>query len=376
MNHRERFLKTLQFQPVDRVPLMEIGVWQQTNDRWEVEGMPPGAIQGGNLIQGNTYFGLEGIEVVHIDFLSARPAYEERTLQEDERYAVFVDSIGRTRKALKEGTLRGQRMCMDTYIAFPVHDRASFREHRRRYEGPYAERYPANWEALKARVANTDKPLHLLDPMAGTLGFYSMLRNWMGTEGLSYLLYDDPGLVYDCLEFLTDYAIGLLTKACQEIRFDFYYVHEDMSGKGGPLVSPRTFRELFLPFYKRFIAFLRGHGLQTILVDTDGDFGALIPAFLEAGVDGFGPIEVAAGMDPLALRKQYGRSLCMVGGVDKRQIAAGRSAIETEVYERIAPLIGQGGFIPTVDHAVPPDVSFQDFSYYLDLKRKVILGQG
>ena len=109
------------------------------------------------------------------------------------------------------------------------------------------------------------------------------------------------------------------------------------------------------------------------MVDTDGNFEALIPLFLEAGVDGFWPLEVASGMDPVILRKKYGKSFSISGGVDKRVIAAGKKEINIEL-KRLTPVIEEGGFIPTLDHAAPPDIPFQNFMYYLDLKRKIIFG--
>jgi uroporphyrinogen decarboxylase len=173
------------------------------------------------------------------------------------------------------------------------------------------------------------------------------------------------------VEFLLEYAIRLFSRALREVKFDFYYIHEDMAGKGGPLMGPQLFREFLLPCYTQFIAFLKSQGVEIVLVDTDGDFTALIPIFLEAGVDGFGPIEIAADMDPQQLRRQYGAAFCMVGGVDKRAIAGGKTSIDNEI-NKITPLIRQGGFIPTIDHAVPPDVSYANFCYYLKEKRRVI----
>jgi uroporphyrinogen decarboxylase len=372
MTPKQRFMNCLTFQPVDHVPVMEICLWQQTHDRWIQEGMP--ANVNSAFMLGCDYFGLEGYATVQIDAIGPRPPLPDQVLAEDEESVIFTDGFGRTRKALKTGTVRGQRMSMDTYIDFPVKDRASWRAYRRRYEGPQAERYPTDWESRKQAALASDKPLTLLDPLSGTFGYYSMLRNWMGTEGLSYLLYDDPALVQECLEFLSDFAIALLTRAVKDIRFDFYYVHEDMSYKNGPLVSPDMFQRFFLPEYKKLVGFLKANGLQVVLVDTDGNHEALIPLFLEAGIDGFGPIERAADMDPVKLRRQYGKRIAMVGGIDKRAIARGRKAIEAEIDRTIRPIVDEGGFIPTIDHAIPPDVSLADFRYYLDLKRKALGG--
>ena len=373
MTEKQRFVDTLMFRPVDRVPVMEICVWGQTRERWVKEGMPEGT-DTGFMHGGSDYFGLEGYETIHINATGPRPAVEEKTIEETDEHLLFTDGMGRTRRALKRGTVGGTRMSMDTYIDFPVKDRKTFAEFRKRYESSSEGRYPDDWEEAKKTAAETERPLTLMNPLSGTFGYYSMLRNWMGTEGVSYLLYDDPALVEECLEFLTEYALKLLEKAVREVQFDFYYIHEDMSYKNGPLVSPKTFKELFLPQYIRFIDFLKSSGIELVLVDTDGNHEALIPLFLEAGVNGFGPIERASDMDPVELRKEYGESFAMVGGIDKREIAKGRKAIDEAVNSTILPILDQGGFIPTIDHSIPPDVSLDDFRYYLELKKKAIFG--
>ena len=79
-------------------------------------------------------------------------------------------------------------------------------------------------------------------------------------------------------------------------------------------------------------------------------------------------------MDPVRIRNTYGRSLCILGGVDKREIAKGRKAIDAELARSVAPIIDQGGYVPMIDHAVHPDVSLDDFKYYLDAKRKILEG--
>lgn len=371
MTPKERFLNTLQFQPVDRVPFMEIALWEHTRERWEQEGMPAGISP--SLMMGCDFFGLEGYAAVDLN-IAPLPPFEARILQEDKRQKIFIDEWGRTRRALKEGTVHGMRQSMDQYLGFAVRDSATLADMRRRYAGDPAERYPADWTTEVARLRSTDQPLTLLNPLSGTFGYYSMLRNWIGTERLSYLFYDDPALIHEALESLTEFALKLFVRAVQDLSFDFYIIHEDMAGKGGPLLGPKLFRTFLAPHYRRLIGFLKGHGVKLILVDTDGNFEALIPEFLEAGVDGFCPLEVAAGMNPVRLRRQYGKSFSMLGGIDKREIAKGPAAIDRQIKEVIRPLIEEGGFIPTIDHSIPPDVSYRNFQYYLDRKRQAILG--
>jgi hypothetical protein len=78
-------------------------------------------------------------------------------------------------------------------------------------------------------------------------------------------------------------------------------------------------------------------------------------------------MEVAAGNDIVALRETYGDRLAFRGGVDKRAIAAGGTVIRREV-ERLRPVVESGGYVPSCDHGVPPDISwaaFQDYALLL-----------
>jgi uroporphyrinogen decarboxylase len=59
--------------------------------------------------------------------------------------------------------------------------------------------------------------------------------------------------------------------------------------------------------------------------------------------------------------------------VDKRILAKGPDAIRRHLAEFI-PLIEEGGFIPTVDHTVPPDISWDNFQHYMDLKKALLSG--
>jgi uroporphyrinogen decarboxylase len=65
----------------------------------------------------------------------------------------------------------------------------------------------------------------------------------------------------------------------------------------------------------------------------------------------------------------------MIGGIDKRVLTAGRDAVKRELKRVIPPLLERGGFIPTIDHSIPPDVGLDSFKHYLEMKWKVIHGK-
>jgi len=99
---------------------------------------------------------------------------------------------------------------------------------------------------------------------------------------------------------------------------------------------------------------------------------ALIPLWLEVGVSGWRPCEIASRCDPVALRRRYGSDLVIQGGIDKRVLARDEDAIEAEVLSKVPWLCLQGGYFPQVDHLLPPDVSLANYTHYSGLIRAVV----
>jgi len=168
------------------------------------------------------------------------------------------------------------------------------------------------------------------------------------------------------VEFNADFLLALIERALGDVQFDYFNFFEDCAGKGGPLFGPEIFRRFFMKPYKRITDRLR-----RIWVDSDGDPEVLVPLWMEAGINCFWPLEQASGMDPVRLRKKFGKDLALCGGLDKRELAKGRDAIDRELHAKIPPLMESGGYIPHVDHAVSPEISYADFMYYMELKRKL-----
>lgn len=369
MTDRERFLRLMAFEPVDRVPNYELALWPQTYERWLSEGLPRDTLYQ-NWFEGEPYFGLDrrGFAPIGIRML---PAFEPEVLEENDRYVVRRNSDGIVTRALKQGTVRGSRASMDQYLAHPVTDRESFRALKRRYDPSAPVRYPQWWDAMVLAWRSRDYPLCLLTN--GSAGLYSQLRSWCGTEGISYLFFDDPALVEEMVEFNVEFIIAVTARARRDIAFDYFNFFEDFAGKGGPLVSPALFRRFLLPGYRRIIDEFRTSGIGSFWLDSDGDPRALIPLMLEAGITCLWPLEIAAEIDPREIRRTYGRALALAGGIDKRELAKDRAAIDREI-ERRRPLVDSGGYLPHVDHAVPPDIPLDNFRYYLERKRRLLLG--
>ncbi|MBT5711356.1 hypothetical protein HOI71_09970, partial [Candidatus Poribacteria bacterium] len=192
-------------------------------------------------------------------------------------------------------------------------------------------------------------------------------------EHLALWYYDQPDLVHDMVNTIADFTLRVNRRALDEIPdIDHAVMWEDMAMKHGPLISPTLFKEFMLEPMKRVTRELNDYGIRLIMVDSDGNLDDLLPLWLEANVNLIYPIERAAGCDAVRYRAEHGKELRMFGGIDKHVLRDGRTRqdIEKEVLA-VAPLVEEGGFSPWVDHAVPPDVPFENFTYYMALVREI-----
>ena len=367
----QRFIDCMEYRTADRRPNHELGVWAQTVVRWRQEA--PEAVKnlGWNWFVQEEAIGLDHREYVPVNY-SFIPGYAYEVLEEDDEIIVARNGNGIVTRALKPGSVGGARMCMDEYIGFPISQPADFADVKRRLVAAAPARYPAD---LAARIEAWKRrsSVLVLGHNCAANGFYWRAREFMGTENLSLAWYDYPDLMHEMMEFYADFIIETSRPVLERIQVDYFCLNEDMSMKSGPLLGPDTYRTFIYPHLKRMVEFFKAHGTRYFAVDTDGDPTVLIPLLMDAGVDIIWPIERASNVSPQEWRRRFGKSLRLWGGVDKRVLALGREAIKAHLREFI-PLIIEGGFIPTVDHTVPPDVSWDNFRTYIDLKQALLCG--
>ncbi len=203
-------------------------------------------------------------------------------------------------------------------------------------------------------------------------GAYGTPRNLFGEEGLAYVYYDDPDLIYEIMRWWVDFYTKIDNTVTKEIEIDYVFMWEDMAFKTGPLISPEMFKTFMSPYYDELIDAFKSAGIDIILVDTDGNAEVLLDLFIDAGVNTMMPFEIAAGMEPVKIRKRLGHKLAMIGGIDKREVARGPEAIKIEVMSKVPQLLEDGGFIPTLDHSTPPDISFDNHRCMTDLLNRPV----
>ncbi|AEE96405.1 uroporphyrinogen decarboxylase family protein [Mahella australiensis] len=349
MNDRERFLAAMRYKPVDRVPYREFGAWPETIERWLSEGYEPN-----NPPISTDYWDWQG------GWFFPNPPFEHKVIEEDERTVLYINHEGILIRERKDNPMSS----MPQFVRFPVETREDFRTFwKERMQPDLAARLGPNWKQKLAAYRQRDYPLVVIADRWG--GFFGPLRNLLGVERLCMLFYDDPAFLEEMMEAEADFMIRMMDQILDYTDVDVFGFWEDMAYKNGPLVSPELFRKFALPRYRRVVDFLHSRGVEFISLDSDGNITKLIPIWLDAGINVLYPFEVQCGMDVLKVRKEYGRDLRMWFGIDKRAAAHGPEAIDAELA-RVAPLIHDGGYVPGPDHSFPPDVSFENYCYFME----------
>jgi hypothetical protein len=203
-------------------------------------------------------------------------------------------------------------------------------------------------------------------------GFFWFPRVLLGIERHLYAFYDQPGLMHRMNDGLAAWMLDTLDAICKIGTPDFMTFGEDMSYNHGPMLGKDLFDEFLAPYYRRVIPEFKRRGIR-VIIDSDGDVSEAVDWFAEAGIEGILPLERQAGVDLGILRKKQ-PEMRFIGHYDKMVMPHGEAAMRAE-FERLLPLMKQGGFIPSVDHQTPPGVSLENYKIYLRLLREyAVLG--
>ena len=338
-------------------------------ERWKEEGMPRDS-NWQKLFDFDDP-GLHALRDLGWCEAAFAPAFEEKVLEDRGEHELAQDFAGR-----KVLYFKGKRSgFMPEYVDHPVKDMKSWEEKVKwRLSPDTPERCTGLDERMKTAKEAAGKGLMISQSL---IGGYMYLRSLIGPADIMYAVYDIPDVIHDCMKTWLKLSDAVIAKHQEHVMLDEIYLAEDICYNHGPLVSPEMIKEFLFPYYQQLVVNTRARQIDKkrhlyVQVDTDGYATPVIPLYMEAiGLDTMSPFEVASGCDVVEIGKQY-PNLCIQGGIDKREMAKGQAAID-KMLERIIPAMRKrGGYIPTCDHGVPAEVSYQDYLYYR--KRCVELG--
>ncbi len=360
---KERIKMLLAGEIPDRVGRAD-APWPETRERWHREGLPEG-------IHPNDYFGMDirmNIKIV--------PSFQfdEKVLEETDQFQTISDADGNVIKYWKGKS--GVPMPLENAIK----DRRDWERLKPRLvanENRFAFGYYGNYfpEYKSGPLADVKAAYDACETLDETFVFvecpdpYEFAMAKMGDENLLMKMATEPDLLTDMWETYVKMIVEsgeILFGA--GMRPDGVFIGGDIAYKNGMLFSPQMYRTLIFPHLKHIIDYFKNEkGLQ-IIYHSDGNPTQAIGLLVEAGIDCLEPLEVNAGMDVRMLAGQWGDKIAFMGNISARTMSGPKEKLEEEVRSKIEAVKSAGArYIIHSDHSVPDTVSFDNFSFMMDL---------
>jgi Uroporphyrinogen decarboxylase (URO-D) len=321
MNSRERFRKTMAYEQPDRVPYFQEGIRKEVLKAWRKQGLPRGA-------KPETMFPCDRRLEIEVD-LEPRPG---------------LSRWPATRKSLEKL--------------------------RQRLDPCDPGRLPDNWSQLAA--CPRDYPeVRMLKIHRGF--FLSLgVMDWKRFLEVMYLLMEAPDVVREAMQIQGEFAAGLASRVLQEMEVDAAVFSEPIGGNDRPLISPRMYEDIVLRSYEPVLDVLRRFAVKTIIFRTYANARLLIPNLLKHGFNCLWACEVdLETMDYRSIRREFGRDLRLIGGIDLDALRHGQDAIRREVIKKVPPLLADGGYVPLADGRIREDVTYPNYVYYRKLLEQI-----
>ncbi len=311
MTPRERILAALRHAETDRVPRGEIwidGLWQE------------------------------------LGYASREEAYVES----GQDWIMLPSHFPQTSHAWKTGIDEWGRIWQDgNYIGGAIDTQDDLRIYSPELD--YAQRLfdPTEIQALKQRY-----PDHCL--VYGThIGPFTAAYMGMGFDRFFLRIYDDPDFIHRLLELRTEWCINLYQQALSQ-GAEVLVLGEDAAHKDRPMISPRLWQELVLPYHHQIVQALN----VPLIWHCDGNVLPLLPAAVQAGFTGVHSLEPLSGIDLRKVKQEYGKDLVLVGNLDVGVLLDDDlQAVRREVDRCLEEGAPGGGYIMATCNSIFPGMN-------------------
>lgn len=321
MNSRERFHTTMQYGVPDRVPYFEEGIRKEVLNAWTKQGLS-------SKSEFARMFPSDKREEIQLE-LDPMPM--------PRKWPASISELGVLRNSLDPSE-------------------------------------PSRWSGDWTRQIQSWRERDFVLMLRVHRGFFLSMgvHNWDRFAEVIRLTVKDPEFVRESMKIQGEFAAQVAERALSEVEIDAAVFTEPIGGNDRPLISPRMYEDLVLPNYERLLNLLKRHRVETIIFRTFANSRLLIPSILKWGFNCLWACEVNIDeMDYRDLRREYGRDLRLIGGIDLDVVHHDKDAIRREIEEKVPPLLAEGGYIPLADGRVREDVPFENYVYYRRLLEKV-----
>jgi uroporphyrinogen-III decarboxylase len=281
-------------------------------------------------------------------------------IEETDEYVISIDQLGRKNKMVKKSST------LAIPLTYPVENMDDWQKVKHVFEY-HPDRIDK--QAIE-KAANLRKQGYLIT--ADIFGAFNVVRMLMGEENCCLAFYTQPELVEDILSTITKTTLKVFEQTLGMIKVDQLQAHEDMAGKSGAMVGPKQISEFFKPYYSKVWELFSSKGTKIFQVDSDGNINSIIDTLLDCGINSAYPMEPAAGMDIVELRKKYGTRLMMAGGIDKHVLRESKEDIRKELEYKMQPLMLQGVMIFGLDHRIPNGTTIENYRFYVQTGREIL----
>jgi uroporphyrinogen-III decarboxylase len=203
-------------------------------------------------------------------------------------------------------------------------------------------------------------------------GGFDIPRELMGEELSCMAYYEQPELMQDIIDTMKDTSLRVLERVTDTLVIDQLSVHEDLAGKAGPMIGPAQIESFIKPYFASVWDLVHSRGTNIFDMDSDGNMWRVLDSFIGCGLNSMHPMEPAAGMDVVEVRKRYGSKLAIRGGIDKHVLRTDKAAIRAELEYKLQPMMREGGIAFGLDHRIPNGTSIENYRYYVDLGREIL----
>lgn len=352
---REQYLELMTFGKVERPMFVELfGPLVGLEDEWRRQGATEDEI---NMVAFDWDYVPNFVVGSNTE---VRGGFKPCVLEETAEYIISRDNLGRTVKLCKGFAT------IPLPLDFPVKDMDSWLKVKPMYEF-HEDRI--DWNRVEQAKKLQKEGVVI---KAGMLGGFDTPRELMGEEMACISYYEEPELMADIMNTISDTAFKVLDRISDHVMIDYLFVHEDMAGKSGPLIGPMQIEEYLKPYYRRIWDMLSSKGTRLFSQDSDGNMNPIIDSMLDCGLNLMLPCEPAAGMDIVALRQKYGNRLAFMGGIDKHVLRESKEAIRKELEYKLQPMMQAGGTVFGLDHRIPNGTPIENYRYYVDTAREIL----
>ena len=349
MTSYERIKRMFEHKEADRVPITD-SPWGATLERWHHQGLP----EDTSFVD---YFGLDKVARIGAD---NSPRYPVEIIEESDEFVIRTDRWGTTQKNWKHSGSTPE------FLDYRVKDPETWADARKRMK---PDRDRINWDHLEKNFPRWRDEGHWIE--AGFWFGFDVTHAWMvGTERVLVALAMQPEWVMDMFNHYLEVDIALFNMVWDAgYRFDAVHWPDDMGYKYNTFFSLDMYREMLKPFHRRAADWAHQKGIK-VQLHSCGDVHTFIPDLIEIGIDMLNPLEVKAGMDPIALKKEYGDRLALHGGLNALLYNTPEKMWD-EMRRVIPEMKKDGGYWIGSDHSVPDCVTLDMFRTFVDLAKEL-----